>query len=247
MFDTADYETQARLFKRLAFFVEKRGFRGRMLSDAELAGRHGWNAHNYRPEGLSSFFTQAEAHAVELNAEEDLLRELLLANGVIRRSADDGYAPGKGGVLAISQSSYPLLRELLITHEAFHGVFYEDEAFRDGVREIWNGLSQAERSYWRDLLSYMTYDPADEYLMINEFQAYLMQQPLERVRGYLRGVLAPRFARARPAQRGRIERFLSEHPDTFIRAARAVEQLLSRSSPLSPGDVLLLRPADGEA
>ncbi|MFW6223310.1 MAG: hypothetical protein ACOC4A_00320, partial [Spirochaetota bacterium] len=117
----------------------------------------------------------------------------------------------------------------------------------DGVTEIWNGLSEAERSYWRSLLAYMTYDPADEYLMINEFQAYLMQQPLDRVRGYLRGVLAPRFANARPSQREEIERFLAEHPETFIRAARAVEELLSGFSPLAPGDVLLLRPADGGA
>jgi hypothetical protein len=246
VFDTADYATQARLFRRLAFFVEKRGFRGRLLSDEELSGRHGWNAHNYRPQGLADFFTQAESEAVALNAEEELLRELLLANGVIRRAAD-GYAPGTGGILSISQSSYPLLRELLITHEAYHGVFYEEEAFRDGVTEIWNGLSEAERSYWRGLLSYMTYDPADEYLMINEFQAYLMQQPLDRVRGYLRGVLAPRFANARPARRQEIERFLAEHPDSFVRAARAVEELLSVFSPLAPGDVLLLRPADGEA
>jgi hypothetical protein len=246
VFDTADYATQARLFRRLAFFVEKRGFRGRLLSDEELSGRHGWNAHNYRPQGLAEFFTQAESEAVALNAEEELLRELLLANGVIRRAAD-GYAPGTGGILSISQSSYPLLRELLITHEAYHGVFYEEEAFRDGVTEIWTGLSEAERSYWRGLLSYMTYDPADEYLMINEFQAYLMQQPLDRVRGYLRGVLAPRFANARPARRQEIERFLAEHPDSFVRAARAVEELLSVFSPLAPGDVLLLRPADGEA
>ncbi len=246
VFDTADYGTQARLFRRLAFFVEKRGFRGRLLSAEELSGRHGWNAHNYRPEGLATFFTQVEAEGVELNAEEELLRELLLANGVIRRAAD-GYTPGTGGILSISQSSYPLLRELLITHEAYHGVFYEEAGFRDGVTEIWNGLSEAERSYWRSLLSYMTYDPADEYLMINEFQAYLMQQPLDRVGGYLRGVLAPRFANARPAQRQEIERFLAEHPETFIRAARAVEELLSAFSPLAPGDVLLLRPADGEA
>ena len=41
VFDTADYATQARLFRRLAFFVEKRGFRGQLLGDDELAGRRG--------------------------------------------------------------------------------------------------------------------------------------------------------------------------------------------------------------
>jgi hypothetical protein len=246
IFDTADYATQARLFRRLAFFVEKRGFRGRLLSNAELASRHGWNAHNYRPEGLAPFFTEAERQGFALNAEEQLLRDILLANGIIRR-VDGGYAPGEGGILSISQASYPLLRELLITHEAFHGIFYEEEAFRDGVREVWDGLSDAERSYWRGLLGYMTYDPADEYLMVNEFQAYLLQQPLDRARGYLRGVLAPRYARARPNRRAEIERFLSAYPDTFLRSARAVEQVLRRLTPLEAGDVLLLLPADGEA
>lgn len=246
VFDTADYATQARLFRRLAFFVEKRGFRGRLLRDAELAGRHGWNAHNYRPEGLAPFFTEAERQGLALNEEEQTLREILLANGIIRR-VEDGYAPGDGGVLSISQSSYPLLRELLITHEAFHGVFYEENAFRDGVQEVWQGLNDAERDYWRGLLGYMTYDPTDEYLMVNEFQAYLMQQTLDRVRGYLRGVLAPRYARARPNRRAEIERFLSEYPETFLRSAQAVEQILRSVSPLEAGEVLLLLPADGEA
>jgi hypothetical protein len=246
VFDTADYATQARLFRRLAFFVEKRGFRGRLLRDAELAGRHGWNAHNYRPEGLAPFFTEAERQGLALNEEEQTLREILLANGIIRR-VEDGYAPGDGGVLSISQSSYPLLRELLITHEAFHGVFYEENAFRDGVQDVWQGLNDAERDYWRGLLGYMTYDPTDEYLMVNEFQAYLMQQTLDRVRGYLRGVLAPRYARARPNRRAEIERFLSEYPETFLRSAQAVEQILRSVSPLEAGEVLLLLPADGEA
>jgi hypothetical protein len=226
--------------------VEKRGFRGRLLRDAELAGRHGWNAHNYRPEGLAPFFTEAERQGLALNEEEQTLREILLANGIIRR-VEDGYAPGDGGVLSISQSSYPLLRELLITHEAFHGVFYEENAFRDGVQEVWQGLNDAERDYWRGLLGYMTYDPTDEYLMVNEFQAYLMQQTLDRVRGYLRGVLAPRYARARPNRRAEIERFLSEYPETFLRSAQAVEQILRSVSPLEAGEVLLLLPADGEA
>jgi hypothetical protein len=67
------------------------------------------------------------------------------------------------------------------------------------------------------------------------------------VRGYLRGVLAPRYARARPNRRAEIERFLSEYPETFLRSAQAVEQILRSVSPLEAGEVLLLLPADGEA
>ena len=48
--DARDYHVQADLFRRLAFFVEKDGFRGRLLTDDELIGRSGWRGHNYRAE-----------------------------------------------------------------------------------------------------------------------------------------------------------------------------------------------------
>lgn len=244
--DTADYEVQARLFKRLAFFVEKRGYRGTLLSDSELVARHGWNAHNYRGEGLAAFFNRAAALDFELNRYELLLREIVLANGVIVRG-DDGFRAGEGGVLSVSRQSYPVLRELLVTHEAFHGVYYREPAFRAAVAEAWNGLSDRERSYWRRLLAYMTYDPADEYLMMNEFQAYLLQQPVERARAYLRGTLSPRFARARPGIRPEIEAFLSDFPDTFRKSAAAVAAGLERHSPLRAGEVVLLTRSDGSS
>jgi hypothetical protein len=134
------------------------------------------------------------------------------------------------------------LRELLVRHEAFHGVFYEEPGFREGVTRVWQALTDEERDYWRRVLGYMTYDPADEYLMINEFQAYLMQQPLDRVSPYLRGTLARRYMAARPNRRAETEQFLSAYPRTFIDAAREVDALLSRYSALSAGEVLLVDP-----
>ena len=38
--DTGDFRFQDEMFSRLAFFLEKRGFRGRLLPDSELAGKH---------------------------------------------------------------------------------------------------------------------------------------------------------------------------------------------------------------
>lgn len=239
VFDTADYTVQSRLFKRLAFYVEKRGFRGRLLSNAELAGRHGWNAHNYDPEGLAAFFTAAERDGVELNPEELLLRDILCANDVIRPGAE-GFEPGAGGILSISQESPPPLRRLLLTHEAFHGVYYEEPAFRAGVSAVWEGLSEVERSYWRELFSYLSYDPTDENLMINEFQAYLLQQPQAEARGYLRHTLAPRLMAARPDTREEVQRFLAEHPDTFEQSAREADRVLRRHTPFRAGEVMLL-------
>ena len=89
------------------------------------------------------------------------------------------------------------------------------------------------------MLSYLTYDPNDSYLMVNEFQAYLLQQGVDRARGYLRGIVARRFN----ARRGDnyVEAFLSEHPRTFERAAQRMDALLFQTAGLVAGDVFCLR------
>ncbi|GHV83297.1 hypothetical protein AGMMS50212_06370 [Spirochaetia bacterium] len=56
IFDTINYDVQDRLFKRLAFFSEKKGFRGRLARDEEIASLHGWNAHDYNSKSLVNFF-----------------------------------------------------------------------------------------------------------------------------------------------------------------------------------------------
>ncbi len=241
IFDIRSYEIQSRFFKRLAFFVEKRGYRGELMTNSELSALHGWNAHNYRPEGLADFFNRAAAEGFQLNAEELLLKEILLANGVLLDDAGGGEAvlPGDGGILTVSQESSPILRELLMTHEAFHGIFYANRAFREGVFAQWEDLTVEEREYWRALLSFLTYDPADRYLMVNEFQGYLLQQPEERVRGYFRGTLAGRLARRRGTTF--VNEFLAAHPTTFEAAARRVNRLALETAGVVGGDVYCLR------
>lgn len=175
--DSRDYRIQADLFRRLAFFVEKDGFRGRLLTDEELVGRTGWNGHNYRAESLAAFFNLAAEQDFRLNRREQELRELLIDAGTLI-AAPGGLQPGPGGVLAVSQESPPGLRRLLVIHEAAHGVFYQEAAFRDAVFDHWrNELAEWEREYWSELFHFISYDPDDEYLMVNEFQAYLLQRP----------------------------------------------------------------------
>ncbi|MDR0721053.1 MAG: hypothetical protein LBF78_15590, partial [Treponema sp.] len=59
VFDFADYAVQDRFLKRLAFYVEKAEFRGRLAEDREIASLHGWNAHDYRSQDLAAFFEAA--------------------------------------------------------------------------------------------------------------------------------------------------------------------------------------------
>ena len=42
---------QGWMLSRLAFFLGKRGYRGQLLTDARLSGKHDCNAHDYGGEG----------------------------------------------------------------------------------------------------------------------------------------------------------------------------------------------------
>ena len=245
--DTEDYALQSRLFKRLAFFVEKEGFRGRLLTDGELRGRHGWNAHNYRPRGLADFFNAAAAEQFPLNEEERLLRQIALEQGLILRSdggateGSDPYAPGRGGILSVSRESWGLLRELLVIHEAMHGIYYQEPQFRERVAALWDEeMSADERDFWRFFLSYMSYDPEDSYLMQNEMQAYLLQYPLENIPGYFQVRIADRLRAGVPYRSSYVDGFMREHGGSFGRHASALNDFLFRETGFRGAEVFLL-------
>jgi hypothetical protein len=245
IFDTADWETQAALFKRLAFFVEKRGFAGTLLSQAELVGRYGWNAHNYHPGDLARFFTRAQDEEVDLTGLEMELRQLLLQEGLIAE-AGGKYTAGSGGVLSVSRASSPALRELLLVHEALHGIFYAVPAFRHAVEREWDGLSEAERTFWRFLLGVMGYNPEDAYLMQNEFQAYLLQQEPQAVHGYFRTRLIPRLKRWYPEREDYIDRFLAAYPATFKESAHRLSKRLFDHTGRAAGRLVACDPTQME-
>jgi hypothetical protein len=177
IFDTASYGFQDRMFSRIAFYLEKRGFRGKLLTDGQLDGKHGWNAHDYGPEGLASFFNAAAASKLTLNHEEKTLLQIALSDGVLSRGSA-GFRAGTGAVLSISRSSDAIQRRLLLAHESFHGIFFASEAYRSYCMRLWDAIDSSQRDFFQALLSAIGYDGDDSYLVVNEFQAYLMQQPL---------------------------------------------------------------------
>ncbi|MDR3145899.1 MAG: hypothetical protein LBU21_06450 [Treponema sp.] len=191
IFDTADYRLQDRLFKRLAFFTEKRDFRGRLVSDEEMAELHGWNAHDYRAEDLARFFEAARLQRFPLNPEERELENILLDTGVIRRAGE--FTPGEGGLISISRESPDYLRNLFMIHEGFHGLFFIDAGFRDFSRRRWENLDPDARRFIRSYFDSQRYDLADSYLIINEFMAYCLQQPVSEAGKYFGETLAGRI------------------------------------------------------
>ena len=242
IFDTATYAIQARLFRRLAFFVEKRGFRGRLLADEELAGLRGYNAHDYAAPDLARFFTLAQRQVVALNEEELLLRDIAVTHGIVQPDPDGGWRTGAGAILSISQASHAQLRDLLLRHEALHGLYFTHARYREAVWAAWQQLTEDEQRFWTLLLASINYDVDYPDLVVNEFQSYLLQQGANRV-GYFLSVWNGRLRTRHP-----------EHADAIAAVTRATERwrelhrrlaaALAETTGLHSDNLILVRKGD---
>lgn len=237
--DTVSYDVQALFFKRLAFYTEKKGFVGRFLSDEELQPLHGWNAHDYRAHDLAIFFNEAQKAGVILNEYELLLKKILIDNGVLKR-AGERVRPVKGGILSFSRNSSERLRWLFLTHECCHGIFFSSDDFVQKVTAIWQDLAEEEREFWKTFLDMYGYNIADEYLLVNEFQAYLMQQRTEVADSYFKSKIWWISAR-RPYLDETMDTLLSEYGDTFTKSAENVENAAFSLTGIKAGDLVLKR------
>ena len=245
--DTADYEAQDRFFKRLAFFVEKEGYRGRLVTEREMSGRHGYNAHDYRAEDLARFFAEVDAQDFPLNPEEKLLRSILTANGLLRgggktatarETATARVTAGQGAVLSISRESSEPLRALLLTHESLHGLFFTLPRYREACEAAWRDLQEPERKFWRLFLDWGSYDFRDGYLAANEMQAYLLQQPREDLNFYFRRLTAERLERAFPEEAPWLRGYLGAGGGGFEAAFDRLAPALRREAGLEGGRVM---------
>lgn len=195
IFDFADYDVQNDYLRRLAFFVEKAGFRGKLLSDLELSGRHAFNAHDYSAESLAFFFEKARAENFPLNERERHLKDVLIKNGVIVQKDGGAISAGYGAIISISQESTPELRTQLLAHEGWHGIFFTDEEFRRKSQEFLNLTDKGSVGF---LVKYfvttpgLSYDMTNAMLMVNEFMAYMLERPVPNIATYFSGNLANR-------------------------------------------------------
>jgi hypothetical protein len=236
--DTASYQVQSRFFKRLAFFVEKKGYRGRLVSNEEFADLHGFNAHDYRAKDLARFFQAARDQLFALNPEEELLKQILLDNGIIR---DDGViSAGRGAILSISRSSYPILRRHLLTHECCHGLFFSLPDFRQASFAAWNELSAPEQEYWKLFFRWVGYDTEDQYLTVNEYQAYLFQQPRPGVEYYFAVLTPSRLIQSYPEQAEWVRELIRSDPNRFTKAFDNLEPSLLQIAGLEGGRLVEL-------
>ncbi|MCL2472980.1 MAG: hypothetical protein FWF26_04810 [Treponema sp.] len=201
IFDTADYAVQDNLFKRLAFFVEKAGYRGRLAKDSEIADLHGWNAHDYRSADLASFFELARKTNFPLLQEERELESLLLNTGIIVKDPSGQIAPGNGAIISISRESDKTdkgLRPRFMTHEGFHGIFFVDEDFRNFASQRWEIFPAPAKKFLLSFFDFQAYDTKNQYLVVNEFMAYVLQQPVAQASWYFGEYQPSRMIAASP-------------------------------------------------
>ena len=204
IFDTLNYDIQDRLLKRLAFFVEKAGFRGRLAPDDEIAELHGWNAHDYRAEDLAAFFEAARESNFPLLQEERELQAILLSAGVIRRNSHMQIIPGRGAIISISRESDKTdraLRPRFMTHEGFHGIYFIDGDFRNFARQRWNAFPSFAKRFLISFFDFQAYDTGDNELVINEFMAHVLQQPVSQIGWYFGEYQAGRMISVSPWRR----------------------------------------------
>ena len=77
------------MFKRLGAFVEKKQTAGTILEGEALDSLRAFNANDFNASKLAEFFSLAETQNILLNDEEILLKEILLENQIIKKTAPD--------------------------------------------------------------------------------------------------------------------------------------------------------------
>jgi len=234
VFDFADYQIQDRYLKRLAFFTEKPGFRGRLAADDEIEALHGWNAHDYSPGSLAAFFTKARDTGFNLNAEETTLLELLVSYGVITRDADGALGEGRGAIISITRESTDSLRRTFLDHESSHALFFQDAEYRKLAARLWASLGPEAKRFWLKHFNWRRYDTRDEYLCINELQAYLVQQSTQATRSYYETV-TKWLVEAYPDEGERIEADAVFAIESAVADARTLDAYLREHWGLSAG------------
>jgi hypothetical protein len=239
VFDFKDYDTQSLYLRRLAFFVEKIGFRGRLAKDEEIASLHDWNAHDYRPEDLAAFFQAARDKSFPLNSREREMEGVLLRGGVIEEVGGKLTA-GKGAIISISRESSQALRWTFAVHESTHAIFFSDPDYRDFARSLWASLDAGEKWFWKVYFGWKTYDVNSDYLMGNEFQAYLLQQPVAAAEEYFTKRKVDELLEKHPELTEKVEAYMATYGKSFASRAKQLEDWLGRKYGIDAGRTVFL-------
>lgn len=199
IFDFASLERQDVYLKRLAFYMEKANYVGHLVSDRELSKHHGFNAYDFSCDTLASFFTEVSRTSFPLNTEEENLFKLCIENNLIIPDSSNSkyvsYKPGIGAIVSFSHESEQYQRFTFITHESFHGIYFLDSEFRSFSDKIYDRVDSVSKNFLQgyfNLTPTLNYNINDDFLMRNEFMAYMLQQKTNSVENYYSKNIAER-------------------------------------------------------
>ncbi len=172
---------QAMALNRVAAFIERPGSpRNHVLDETALRAALGTGAedfdsyyygHDYRAADLARFFATAAADGLALHEAERELQARLAAAGLFA-------PPMKGALISLPPQGDGLLdppaRATILHHELSHGAYFTNADYAGYVKLFWSRLTAAERAAFRRFLGFQGYDTANDDLMRNETQAYLV-------------------------------------------------------------------------
>lgn len=244
LFDFADYKIQNEFFTRLAFFVEKTGYKGTLVSDYFVENKKSYNAHDYKADDLARFFNEVKKQNFKLNNRELLLKSLLLQNKIIYVLDDGTYGCDMKNmkcVISISRESYPATRLSLMAHEAWHGLYFSQEHFRNFVEKRFNSFDKRSLDfligYWQSQPS-LSYDKTDDYLMKNEFMSYILQHRSNYIRGYY--LQRAKWNSVVSYQKDLCDYIIETNAQYFVDESEIFEKYVKDAWGLAPGRVSLI-------
>ncbi|BCR19483.1 hypothetical protein BmHoA_00547 [Borrelia miyamotoi] len=182
---------QSLMLKRIAFFIEKKEFRGVLLSNNELKNKIGWRGHDYRLQDIITFFNKAQKLNIKLNKEEIILKNLIIINKLayIENNTIKIKDKSKNIAFAAYSEDETILSMDQITifmHEILHMYYFIDKNFNKAISNFWSkNVIQKDKQAWIQFLDSKDYDTNYQYLIINEFYAYITQLPKEETATYL--------------------------------------------------------------
>lgn len=217
-----DYPTlrqQGLALNRVAAFIEKATLpKDRVLDDDALAmeiARAGetidsyYYGHDYAAADLTRFFATADRDGVPLNPDESFVRTLIRQEGLTDPA-------NRGALITVARvgpdSVDAFTRRIILRHELSHGEFFTNPAYAAFVRHAWNDILTAEeRALFHRFLGDQGYDLANNDLLANEMQAFLLFTPDDR---YISPERLGIDAEALRALRARV---LAAMPDGWLR------------------------------
>jgi hypothetical protein len=133
------------------------------------------------------------------------------AERAMRALLERAWADKPSFVLVTFAHVGPIPDDEVVSHEILHAQYFTTPAYREAIGAYWRGLTEAQRAVIRASLDAM-YNPRDEELMENEFQAYVLMSG---------------------GERARLRRFVDEHraPMLELLAARGVAPIAVQRRP----------------